>query len=172
MHRQLDTIADLKKSLIGQLYPYSPIYNYMDGHSMDKMNILSAATGEVLDPRDKLQWYHSHAVTQWVKNTCSSCTTRTAASTRCMTFLTARWSTPLRCRYTPRATTMIYPIRIFTQTSRPRRRGDTTDMLQPSTSISQESYHRERIHGPWTSLQTRYLVYSINGFVYLSLIHI
>ena len=31
---------------------------------MDKMHILSAATGEVLDPRDKLLWYHSHAVTQ------------------------------------------------------------------------------------------------------------
>ena len=64
MPLQADTIADLKKSLIGHLYPYSPVYNYMDGYSMDKMDILSAATGEVLDPHDKLQWYHSHAVTQ------------------------------------------------------------------------------------------------------------
>ena len=61
---QADTVADLKKSLIGHLYPYSPVYNYMDGYSVDKMDILSAATGEVLDAREKLQWYHSHAATQ------------------------------------------------------------------------------------------------------------
>ena len=36
----------------------------MDGHNMDRMLILSAATGEVLEPEDHLQWHHSHAVTQ------------------------------------------------------------------------------------------------------------
>ena len=31
---------------------------------MDKLDIPSAATGEVLDAREKLQWHHSHAATQ------------------------------------------------------------------------------------------------------------
>ena len=64
MSLSTDTIADLKKALIGKLYPYSPAYNYMDGHNMDKLVILSAATGERLDTREKLQWHPSHAATQ------------------------------------------------------------------------------------------------------------
>ena len=49
---------------MGIYTPTPPIYNYMDGHNMDRMLILSAATGEVLEPEDHLQWHHSHAVTQ------------------------------------------------------------------------------------------------------------
>ena len=60
----MDTIADLKKALIGHLYPNSPIYNYMDGYAMDRITVHSAATEEKMDPNEKLQWDHSHLATK------------------------------------------------------------------------------------------------------------
>ena len=59
-----NTIADLKKALISRLYPYSPVYNYMEGANIDKLVLLSAATGARLDVRDKLQYHPSHAAMQ------------------------------------------------------------------------------------------------------------
>ena len=64
MKPHMDTIADLKKALIEHLYPNSPIYNYMDGYEMDRITVHSAATEELMEPEEKLQWDHSHLATK------------------------------------------------------------------------------------------------------------